>query len=99
MVYRPTVLFLYAPCRYATRYFEQAKVNEYPHPDPNKPQDCEDPNGITIIRGYRYPNKFEILYQEKIDAGTAEEEEKEPSPEYAVDCIDKTGHEFHNTIL
>jgi len=70
VVYRPTVLFLYAPCQYATRYFEQAKVNEYPNPDPDKPQDCEEENGTTIIRGYRYPNKFEILYQEKINSGT-----------------------------
>lgn len=68
--YRPTVLFLYAPCAYATRYFQSAKVNDYPHPDPEKPLDCEILGGETIIRGYRYPERVEILYQERIAAGT-----------------------------
>lgn len=70
VVYRPTVMFLYAPCRYATEYFQKAKVNEYPHPDPEKPLDCEEPGKDIIIRGYRYPENFEILYQEKIASGT-----------------------------
>lgn len=70
VVYRPTVLFLYTPCEYAKRYFEQAKVNSYPNPDPLKPQDCENENGQSIVRGYVYPNNFEIVYQEKIENGT-----------------------------
>lgn len=70
IVYRPTVMFLYSPCVYATNYFKSAKVNEYPKPDPQKPMDKEDENGTTIIRGYVYPKNFEILYQEKIAAGT-----------------------------
>ena len=69
-IYRPTVMFLYSPCVYATNYFRQAKVNEYPEPDPDKPQDCENEKGRTIIRGYVYPENFEIVYQEKIAAGT-----------------------------
>lgn len=68
-VYRPTVMFIYQPCSYALEYFSHAKVNEYPEVDPLKPADCED-EGKTIIRGYLYPEDFEILYQEKIDAGT-----------------------------
>ena len=60
----------YQPCNYAVNYFNKAKVNEYPNPDPNKPQDVEDTNGKTIIRGYEYPAKAEILYQEKISSGT-----------------------------
>lgn len=68
VIYRPSVAFLYLPCSYAENYFRKAKVNEYPEPDPNKPQDCE--NGQTIIRGYKYPENFEIVYQEKIAAGT-----------------------------
>lgn len=70
VVYRPTVLFLYEPCAHAGRYFAQAKVNDYPNPDPAKPADCEIPGGRTIIRGYEYPQSFEIVYQEKIASGT-----------------------------
>ncbi len=70
VVYRPSVLFVYEPCEYARRYFAGAKVNDYPNPDPNKPQDCENENGKTIIRGYEYPDNCEIVYQEKIAAGT-----------------------------
>lgn len=70
VVYRPTVMFVYSPCAYATNYFINAKVNDYPEPDPSKPMDCEDINDRTIIRGYVYPNNFEIVYQEKIVSGT-----------------------------
>ncbi len=70
LVYRPSVAFLYSPCEYATRYFQNAKVNDYPEPDLSKPMDCENENGKTIIRGYVYPENFEILYQEKIASGT-----------------------------
>ena len=69
LVYRPSVAFLYSPCEYASRYFQNAKVNDYPKPDLNKPMDCENENGRTIIRGYVYPENFYILYQEKIEAG------------------------------
>lgn len=70
VVYRPTVMFLYAPCAYARDYLEHAKVNEYPVPDPERPLDCENENGKTIIRGYVYPNRYEIVYQEQIASGT-----------------------------
>lgn len=70
IVYRPSVMFLYSPCRYARNYLKKAKVNEYPNPDSEKPQDCENDNGTTIIRGYVYPKEWEILYQEKIISGT-----------------------------
>ena len=70
VVYRPTVMFIYSPCRYATNYFQNAKVNDYPNPDPNKPMDVENPSGDTIIRGYVYPKNVEIVYQEKIAHGT-----------------------------
>ena len=69
-IYRPTVLFSYTPCAYARDYFRGAKVNEYPDPDPERPPDCEDVNGRTIIRGYVYPDNFEIVYREKIAEGT-----------------------------
>jgi len=70
VIYRPSVMFLYSPCSYARNYFEKAKVNEYPEPNPEKPQDCENENGKTIIRGYEYPKYAEIVYQEKIKKGT-----------------------------
>ena len=70
VVYRPTVMFLYSPCKYAEAYFRHAKVNDYPNPDPDKPQDCENVNGKSIIRGYVYPENCEIVYQEKIASGT-----------------------------
>lgn len=69
VTYRPTVMFLYSPCTYATNYFKNAKVNEYPNPDPDKPLDKEEENGECIIRGYVYPKNFEIVYQEKIASG------------------------------
>lgn len=70
VIYRPSVMFIYSPCLYATNYFSKAKVNDYPNPDPLKPQDVENENGQTIIRGYVYPQNFEIVYQEKIAQGT-----------------------------
>ena len=70
VVYRPSVMFLYSPCEIATNYFKNSKVNEYPEPDLNKPLDCENENGKTIVRGYLYPEKSEILYREKIVSGT-----------------------------
>ena len=70
VIYRPSVMFIYSPCRYATNYFSKAKVNDHPNPDPSKPQDVENENGQSIIRGYVYPQNFEIVYQEKITQGT-----------------------------
>lgn len=69
VVYRPSVVFLYAPCEYAEQYFKRAKVNEYPVPDPEKPMDKEE-GGETIIRGYIYPENYDIVYQEDITEGT-----------------------------
>ncbi len=70
VVYRPTVAFVYSPCDYATEYFKGAKVNEYPNPDPNKPMDCENVNGQSIVRGYVYPQDYQIVYQENLAEGT-----------------------------
>lgn len=69
-VYRPSVMFLYSPCNYAVKYFEKSKVNDYPDIDPSKPQDCDNIDGKTIIRGHIYPPKAEIIYREKIASGT-----------------------------
>lgn len=70
VVYRPSVMFLYSPCDYATDYLHKAKVNEYPNPDLSKPLDCENQDGKAIIRGYVYPEQYEIVYQENIASGT-----------------------------
>lgn len=69
-VYRPSVMFLYSPCDAAVKYFEKAKVNDYPDVDPEKPQDVENLNGISIVRGHIYPPKTEVIYKEKIESGT-----------------------------
>ena len=70
VIYRPSVMFIYSPCEYARKYMEDAKVNDYPESNPQKPMDCENENGITITRGYLYPQTAEIVYKEKIEAGT-----------------------------
>ena len=70
ILYRPTVMFVYRPCEYAVKYLDRAKVNEYPDADPNKPQDVEDVNGKSIVHGYEYPDKWEIVYREEIEIGT-----------------------------
>ena len=69
-IYRPSVIFLYSPCEAAKEYIKNAKVNDFLNPVPNKPQDCENVDGISIVRGYLYPEKAEIVYQEKIKSGT-----------------------------
>jgi len=69
VVYRPSVMFLYTPCHIAGKYLSEAKVNEYPVPDPQKPSDCENETGQTIIRGYIYPENAEIAYGDIITSG------------------------------
>ena len=69
-IYRPSVMFIYSPCNITKEYLVKSKINNYPNPDPNKPLDCENENGKSIIRGYIYPNESEIVYREKIKEGT-----------------------------
>ena len=52
------------------KHLKDAKVNEYPNVDLNKPLDCENENGEIIVRGRVYPKKSEIIYREKIKSGT-----------------------------
>ena len=70
IIYRPSVMFVYSPCNLAKEYLIKSKVNNYPNPDPNKPQDCINDQGQSIVRGYICPNESEIVYQEKIKEGT-----------------------------
>ena len=67
--YRPTVLFIYSPCDMAINYLKNARVNNYPNIDINKPLDM-DSGEMTIIRGFKYPKKSEIIYKEHIQNGT-----------------------------
>ena len=66
VIYRPTVMFLYSPCNFSIKYLKQARVNDYLNPDPTKPKDIEN----QIIRGFKYPERTEILYKEQIKEGT-----------------------------
>ena len=66
VIYRPTVMFLYSPCNFAIKYLKQARVNDYLNPDTTKPKDIEN----QIIRGFKYPERAEILYKEQIKEGT-----------------------------
>lgn len=68
--YRPTVAFIYKPCDYAGEFLKKSKVNDYPNPDQTKPLDSENENGTSIVRGYIYPEKVEMLYEDKIKSGT-----------------------------
>lgn len=66
VIYRPTVIFLYSPCNFAVKYLKCARVNDYLHPDINKPQNIDN----HIIRGFKYPERAEIIYKEQIKNGT-----------------------------
>lgn len=70
VIYRPSVMFIYSPCNIAESYFINNKVNNYPNPDPNKPLDIDNPNGDSIVRGYKYPKLSKIAYKENIRTGT-----------------------------
>lgn len=66
VIYRPTVMFLYSPCDMSVNYLKHARVNDYLNPDPAKPQNIEN----KIIRGFKYPERAEIIYKEQIKHGT-----------------------------
>lgn len=69
VIYRPSTIFVYKPCKYAEQYLKDNKVNNYPVPDKDKPADIETED-LTIIRGYKYPKKAQIIYPENIIKGT-----------------------------
>lgn len=62
IIYRPTVIFLYSPCDFAVRYLKNAKVTNSLQLDVNRKQD--------VIRGFKYPERSEIVYKEQIKNGT-----------------------------
>lgn len=59
ILYRPTVVFLYSPCEHAVKYLENARNG-----------DVTFSKETTVIRGFKYPEKSEIIYKENIKKGT-----------------------------
>ncbi len=70
IIYRPTVVFLYSPCEYAIQYLKNAKVNSDYIPDFHTMQDIKSFDNNPVIRGFKYPERAEIIYKEKIKYGT-----------------------------
>jgi len=68
VVYRPTVVFLYSPCEFATDYIKEARVGDKSYTSNVRKQDGYDKD--IIVRGFRYPERAEILYKEHIKKGT-----------------------------
>ena len=68
-IYRPSVMFLYSPCKHATDFLQKSKVSEHTNTEIDK-STADFNNAQNIIRGYKYPNNWEILYPEKITSGT-----------------------------
>ena len=62
IIYRPTVMFLYSPCDFAVEYLKKARVHNY------FKQDIDTSN--SVVRGFKYPKKSEIIYKENIKYGT-----------------------------
>ena len=67
-IYRPSVMFLYSPCDYAVKFLKESKVSEF---DPTLPNTIQvEGTKKTLVRGYMYPDKTEIIYKEHIKEGT-----------------------------
>ena len=63
VIYRPTVIFLYLPCTFAVGFLKFARVS---HDLTNTNTNTEN----QIIRGFKYPQVTQIIYQEQISYGT-----------------------------
>lgn len=70
VIYRPSVMFIYKPCEYAIQFLKNSKVDTLQSTNIIKETDNISQNDSQIIKGYKYPNNWEILYQEKIESGT-----------------------------
>jgi len=64
VIYRPTVLFVYKPPALAEEYMFRSRVNSYPGSDSDKPQDGLDFDGRVIMRGHKFPEDWEIVYDQ-----------------------------------
>ena len=67
VIYRPTVLFIYSPCDYAIDYLKKARVNKHFN---YKEQNVNNFNSNSIVRGFKYPERSQIVYKENIKNGT-----------------------------
>lgn len=64
VIYRPTVMFLYSPCDFAVEYLRKARIGNASINEENESKN------ISIVRGFKYPERSEIVYKEKIKKGT-----------------------------
>lgn len=67
IIYRPTVVFIYSPCSFAKRYLQSARINNKIDLDKIYPKDTDE---TLIVKGFKYPERAEIIYKEKIKKGT-----------------------------
>ena len=67
VIYRPTVLFIYSPCDYAIDYLKKARVNKHFN---YKEQNVNNFSSNSIVRGFKYPERSQIVYKENIKNGT-----------------------------
>ena len=67
VIYIPTVLFIYSPCDYAIDYLKKARVNKHFN---YKEQNVNNFNSNSIVRGFKYPERSQIVYKENIKNGT-----------------------------
>ena len=68
VLYRPTVIFLYSPCDFAVRYLKNARVDI--DISEKKLQNLNSSSNIQIVRGFKYPERSQIIYKENIKEGT-----------------------------
>lgn len=66
VTYRPTVIFLYSPCDFAIKYLKIARLADEWDTNIRKIEGTD----IEVIRGFKYPEKTQILYRENIKKGT-----------------------------
>lgn len=70
VTYRPTVMFLYSPCDFAVEYLKKARINNSLNPEIDEQQDINNHKNVSVVRGFKYPERSEIIYKEKIQDGT-----------------------------
>lgn len=68
VLYRPTVIFLYSPCDFAVKYLKKARVDM--DISEKKFQNLNSSTNIQVVRGFKYPERSQIIYKENIKEGT-----------------------------
>lgn len=72
VIYRPTTMFIYSPCDIAMEYLKKSRLNSDINQDVNINNNIAAGNNSisTTVRGFKCPNRTEIIYKEKIKSGT-----------------------------